>query len=655
VTNDALDANSDPNIIDVDGTTPGNQVSLRAAIVNANLTTSTQKTILTPTGSYNLTLTGTGGDTQGDLDITQFVTIVGAGAGRSIVNAAGLGTTNRDRVFDVASGGALDLSRVTLTGGHTRTAAGKHGGAIQVGNGGTLRLDQSALVDNETESGGNGGGIYFAASGSGTITRSVITTDHADDISGGIYLLGSAPGAGGTVKVGTTIIVNNTDDDGVNPDVFAETNRTFTSLGFNLLGNAATGFVNGVNGDFINPTGNTVDYVVTSAVDEVDSSNNALALSLRETIQAANVAGGTIWLPAWRHRLTRTGTESGTTNDLDIANDVTIVGVGPGLTVLDASGLGSDVATGNDRIFDVSSAGELDLSRVTLTGGAATGGTGGAIFVSDGEMTVTDAAFVGNSAASGGAIRVAGTTSQVTILRSAFVNNTATNAGAAIYHGDQNSTVQIGESVFARNGGSSLLHRQNGTVNLGNNVTDNTQLGFFNAQAGDHFGTPDYVVTSVADTYNHVDNALNVSTREAVDLANESLAADEIWLPAWDFILTRDRVTYGGGSATDTSVGYGDLDIGRDAATDPGGSVTIRGVNGSTSVAWAAGLPNDKVFELLGDYNDDGSVNTDDGVVLGKNVPEADGDDDGNYFNDPDDDDIYDWNFNAVLTLAGVS
>ena len=75
VTNNALDTNPDPNIIDVSPAS-GNQISLRAAVINANLAASTQRTTF-PQGNYQLTLAGAGGDTQGDLDILNVVTMVG--------------------------------------------------------------------------------------------------------------------------------------------------------------------------------------------------------------------------------------------------------------------------------------------------------------------------------------------------------------------------------------------------------------------------------------------------------------------------------------------------------------------------------------------------------------------------------------------------
>jgi CSLREA domain-containing protein len=135
----------------------------------------------------------------------------------------------------------------------------------------------------------------------------------------------------------------------------------------------------------------------------------------------------------------------------------------------------------------------------------------------------------------------------------------------------------------------------------GGNMYDNASGGFFNtagvAQPTDFLGTPAYVVTTTADTWNNADNAESLSLREAVALANSATGAQTVWLPAWNFRLTRSRAAFGGGSPTDTSVAFGDLDV-----TD---SLSVRGVAGRTSVAWRLGVV-DKVFELLGDYNNDG-------------------------------------------------
>jgi hypothetical protein len=145
----------------------------------------------------------------------------------------------------------------------------------------------------------------------------------------------------------------------------------------------------------------------------------------------------------------------------------------------------------------------------------------------------------------------------------------------------------------------------------------------------DHVGPVDYVVTGVADTYDGTTDNVVMSLRDAIHQANITAGAQEIWLPAWEFMLTRDEPTYdnNGTDPTDMSVSFGDLDVGQDInIANPGGSLTIRGVNGLTNVAWRLGEPADEVFQLLGDYDNDGvsappsEVNTGDYLVWSKGL-----------------------------------
>ncbi|MEX2169341.1 MAG: choice-of-anchor Q domain-containing protein [Pirellulales bacterium] len=316
-------------------------LSLREAVNYANLA-GVPMTVCLPAGVYYLTLTGTGGISQGDLDISGNVTIVGDGAGLSVIDAGGLATD--DRIFDIVSGGTLDLSRLTLTLGLAPNTTGQRdGGAIRVNNGGHLGVSHSAIVGNVSGRSGDGGAIYFGGTASGSIESSVITVNEGDDNTGGVYLA-SATGTGGTVTVTNTIIAKNTDDGGSGgTDVYAGTNRSFTSginggPGNNRLGNAATGFTDGLNGDYIG----TPDYIVTSLADTYDGSSDPVGMSLRDAIHQANQTIGAqeIWLPAWDFVLTRERTAAANSpemdisqGDLDIKGSLTIRGIGTATSV----------------------------------------------------------------------------------------------------------------------------------------------------------------------------------------------------------------------------------------------------------------------------------------------------------------------------------
>lgn len=127
---------------------------------------------------------------------------------------------------------------------------------------------------------------------------------------------------------------------------------------------------------------------VTTTADE--NGTNTSACSLREAIQAANtnaafggcptgVGADTITLPAGLYLLTIT--TGGGSGDLDLTSNITINGAGPGQTIVDGGAL-------SDRVFDVSSAGNVIISGVTIQHGAV-GGDGGGVRNSERSPCVT--------------------------------------------------------------------------------------------------------------------------------------------------------------------------------------------------------------------------------------------------------------------------
>ncbi len=412
---------------------------------------------------------------------------------------------------------------------------------------------------------------------------------------------------------------------------------------------------------------------VTTTADQLDTIPETGGLSLREAVTIANTATNPVKIsvPAGIYTLSRTGREMGNAslNDLDVTGNLTIVGAGAGVTVIDNSGLGSS----HHRAFDVASGGaELQIESMTIANSSTYANAGLAVHVgANSSFTMSDSAFVNlvaNSpfaALDGAAVLVSG--GDVTIRRSVFTNNTTTtgSGGAvAVFGGGVDPpVVTIGQSIFALNQDyNSSPNVYIGTTasldDQGDNLYDDISGGFFNVtmNATNHEGTPDYVVTTLLDTFDHTDNDYSLSIREAIGLANDNQNGhDEVWLPAWEFKLTLDRESYGGGSSTDTSVEFGDLDI--------SDSLTIRGVRSDlTTVAWEDPTECDVVFDLLGDYTGDGFLSADDGDVGGPDfiawqqqegasggvgVFSADGDDDG----DVDSYDLDIWSMHSDNTL----
>jgi CSLREA domain-containing protein len=162
-------------------TLPGNQqCTLRAAIMKANHNPGGGVTIVLPAGTYTLTIASSGLDdeTTGDLNITSTVTLTGAGAATTIIDANQL-----DRVIRV-DGGALSLANVTLQNG--RVSGG--GGGLE--NFGAVTLNNVVIHDNQDH--GNGGGVYNALGASLTLNNSVISGNRAGNDGGGVTSNGSA-------------------------------------------------------------------------------------------------------------------------------------------------------------------------------------------------------------------------------------------------------------------------------------------------------------------------------------------------------------------------------------------------------------------------------------------------------------------------------
>ncbi|WP_162276021.1 Ig-like domain-containing protein, partial [Roseimaritima ulvae] len=195
--------------------------------------------------------------------------------------------------------------------------------------------------------------------------------------------------------------------------------------------------------------------------------------SLRAAIMEANAFddGGpdTINVPAGNYLLTISGVEedAAATGDLDITDDVNIVGADASTTIIDASQLAA-----RDRVLEIHRGTISDrvafrLEGVTVTGGVAAGEArladhGGAVFVDFySDVDIINSVVTGNSAPRasstsdfanvygvGGAISNSG---NLQIIGSRFEDNHSSNAGGAIYVGGSGATTSIRDSTFINN------------------------------------------------------------------------------------------------------------------------------------------------------------------------------------------------------------
>ena len=186
---------------------------------------------------------------------------------------------------------------------------------------------------------------------------------------------------------------------------------------------------------------NTIN--VTTTADELNSAGDC---SLREAIRAANldqrVDGCTagngadiINLPAGTYdfstALIGTGEDEALTGDLDIRDDLTIIGAGMGSTIIDANYY--------DRVFHLLSAGNVTLAGVTITQGDAHDNYGGGIYVAGSNLTLIDSEVknsrtgfgTGGGLYNGGGIAIR-FVSAVTVVNSRVHLNTSAGGGGGI-------------------------------------------------------------------------------------------------------------------------------------------------------------------------------------------------------------------------------
>jgi CSLREA domain-containing protein len=247
--NSTVDA---PDLSPGDGTCAstalGNPCTLRAAIMEANAFTGAD-TINVPAGTYTLTIVGPGedGGLTGDLDITEDVTINGAGVASTIIEAGG---GFGDRIFEVRVG-TTSMSGVTIRQGNV---AGS-GGGINVIAGAGLILS-SATVGNNVAT-GSGGGIN--GGGHLSLNSVTISSNIAASQGGGLFV----GGAGSTIT-SVTISGNsvNSTGNGQGGGFFINASTTMTSV--TVSGNTATGGISfrgqgggGFNNDVLTLTNST--------------------------------------------------------------------------------------------------------------------------------------------------------------------------------------------------------------------------------------------------------------------------------------------------------------------------------------------------------------------------------------------------------------
>jgi hypothetical protein len=207
------------------GCIPGD-CSLREAVIAAN-TPPGGHTISVPAGTYTLTRAGVSENdaATGDLDVTEDMTIDGAGSSSTVIQVAQIGENGIDRIFQVFGGVTAIMNDLTLQHGDAQLESPPgDGGAIS--NAGTLSLSRMVLDQNVAEDGGAivnngtltiadsrisgniatdaGGGVQGTGPSNITITNSSISGNQASQAGGGMSVFGIMNVTGSTISGNTS-------------------------------------------------------------------------------------------------------------------------------------------------------------------------------------------------------------------------------------------------------------------------------------------------------------------------------------------------------------------------------------------------------------------------------------------------------------------
>ncbi|MEX2236879.1 MAG: choice-of-anchor Q domain-containing protein [Dehalococcoidia bacterium] len=433
-----------------------NDCSLREAVRKANSTTAADVIELAD-GDYTITranTTSAGDNTalRGDLDITQPLTIEGAGRDAS-KDPGRAATTIRagqlDRIFDIrCSPCSVDIQSLEVRDGR---ATNQNGGGIRIVAGASVSLSRVKVNETETvmaKNGGtpgHGGGIYNA--GALDLTNSIVREGRADGDGGGIYNAANAT----LTAFNSTVFRNDADN---------ATPALGEGGGLMNLGTATLEDTVLANNNSNNLGGGIANYgYLTMTGGE-----------LRDNF--ASLQGGGVYIQQTLTLFDPSATFLGTVIDSNMASS------GGGGYQASPGGLlklvGATVSRNQAQYGGgVSGSSGIEIEGGTISGNTATNGGGIALPVAS---SVVDATISGNTASqSGGGVYFGGGT----IERSTISDNTAGSFGGGLFVGADGISTNVTFSGNSANAGAGV----SGNVDVGYAIVNSTIA--FNILIGD--------------------------------------------------------------------------------------------------------------------------------------------------------------------------
>ena len=428
-----------------------NDCSLRGAIMAANAASGADA-VEVPAGNYTLTINGPReqASATGDLDITQSLTIEGAGAGSTTV-AGGAGFD--DRIFHNQPQASTSISGLTITGGAVSGNDGYFsGGGILNGDeggrflrGAVLTVSESTISGNKTV--GDGGGIY-SVNADLTVRGSTISGNTSFS-GGGIHSFDNSGDHGQKLTIENSTISGNTTR-GYGGGVFSH-HTTLTVSGSTISENTsgdAGGISHGGADATVSEsaiTGNTATKYGGGGIYNYSAAN----LTVSDTTVSGNTAtkyGGGIYNYAGNLTVSDATVRSNTTTD-DGGGIYTDNFHGGSLSVerstISANTAGSD--GGGIYALTYSYAHGLIknsiISNSTISSNTATDGFGGGIYNNQGITEIGHSTVTANTAPAGKGSGVASMGDSLDYTE----EGTRTEVYSSIISGNENTDVDFAE------------------------------------------------------------------------------------------------------------------------------------------------------------------------------------------------------------------
>jgi hypothetical protein len=463
----------DFNVTRPDDPTPGPclsgvDCSLREAVIAANLDATPDAIILEAGTTYNISIPGAGGAEEGDLDVSESLTIQGGDKVTTIIDTH---PNFNDRIFQVDTGGnlvAIDFtaSDLTLQGGETDGG----GGAVSISGFDTQAFFTNVIVQNN-HSLGSGGGISFSTGSNRRFVlkgSDVLNNSSASGGGGGVYCTGagvscdvadslfsgnesvSGPGGGLVIQTGgdgslqhtvaRTVFENNistvTSGVGAGGGLQFGSSKGLLLTENQFLGNIGNGSEGG--GAFVSSGGQAVGVENCVVQDNAsDGDGGGMYVSLGGTVSVTE--------STFDNNESRAGSSSGRGGGLFVnnGNQVTVSQSVFSDNTADAEGGGAFLESFN--------AGGPAVTNSTFSGNTAASSGGGAYFTgANTGPTITNDTFSGNAAGTTGGGAYFTGSNPPAIAKSTFSANTAGGDGGGAFF-TSSTGPSITNSTFSGN------------------------------------------------------------------------------------------------------------------------------------------------------------------------------------------------------------